>query len=454
MIRAIFADRRRKKKGKKIVMPGTSEHSKTTVPKEKAKTESLRVPKFTATAPIQNPDINSFCVEADSVATKLELEAFNWVFFDLMSILYSDSIVPIVPSTNPVRMCHQTPQALRIFYSKKARPTTTPPIKVQRRVKFKPYKAKDFKTKNLSRQDRVKNTKKTFGEDITQTEKHVNERLYSYGLLSILSTTGFHPSRDMKVRPFSRRLESIVVSLEEEIKKHLPADSKYHTTNLNFNSLEVKVYHGKDVFRGSDGRPLVDDDGNRIRVDCNKKVNLHNDLCFNDEGKQSPNDTARGDHPIVTLTIGSSRALTFVHKWKADKKKWKNGRKVHFQLGQGSMFVLLPEDEIPQAIGTNLHKTQHRAQFSGDGISVALVFRSVKTSSVFHKENHTWQWQEDEFYRDTVQRYLKKNSQRHIISEPSKGRVVRREVEGMKCNVKSFLDKVRKEVWRKTELLG
>lgn len=423
---------KRRRKGNPIPKPGSPGHHKF---ETTAKFREILLEQINKIEEPRNfPPLKSFHVKAKERATQLEKEAFKWVLMELTSKLYPDSIVPIIPSTNSLRMSHQSPQALRVFFS--ARVISLPRTGTAEQLDYK----------KVSKLEMIENTEKNFGEkpmeidynyDYNDYDDETIEKRYSYGLLSIINTTGFHPTRDMKVHPFSPRLERIVGLLEEELRKHLSKDCKYRD-KLNFNSLEVKIYHGKDMFWDETGKPLSDDAGNPIRDDCNNQVNLHNDLCFDDNGFQSLDDTARGDHPIVTLTIGSERRLTFVQKWKKGRK-WENGEKQGFDLGQGSIFCLMPDDEIPQTIGDKLFKTQHGARFSGEGVSIALVFRSVKTHSLFDKRSHKWQWRLDRKYEEAVSMHLENKWKRHESESSERSSKDRTEVKAMRKKAEEFL---------------
>jgi len=289
--------------------------------------------------------------------------------------------------------------------------------------------------------------------------------------MAVWNSTGFHPSVDLKVRPIDPQLNTIVELMTKQLTKILRQQRLSTTTtgnndnfnfdfNFNFNSVEIKLYHGEDIYRDpSTGNTLVDQQGNPLRKDCNKTIMPHCDRLYNDQGIQDPNDTVVGDHPIVTLSIGSPRKLTFYHQWKpmassssgkgaaAGRRKWSepNGsRKDAFWLEQGSLFCLLPEDEIPQPIGTRLHKTKHGAKFDGTGISVALVFRSVKTTSKFQTKTHRWLWQKDETYKHRVKKRLKNRDRYHKLKS-EKESCIGSEIHEMQKNVVSFLDQKRRE---------
>ena len=57
-----------------------------------------------------------------------------------------------------------------------------------------------------------------------------------------------------------------------------------------------------------------------------------------------------------------------------------------------------------------LEKTKHAAEFCGDGISVAMVFRCVeKEVSVFTKTTNRWRFDLDPNYNKSISRFLERN---------------------------------------------
>merc|ERR1712238_421344 len=76
---------------------------------------------------------------------------------------------------------------------------------------------------------------------------------------------------------------------------------------------EVKVYLGKDMFRDDVGNILLTTNKDKMKDKSNKKVGLHNDINFDDDGIQKIDDTADGSHPIATYNVGATRQLIF--KW-------------------------------------------------------------------------------------------------------------------------------------------
>jgi hypothetical protein len=324
-------------------------------------------------------------------------------------------LFPIIPFTNNIRMNYQSPQAIRIF----------------------------------------------FGRDKVVDNNVVMRPIY--GPLSVLKTTGQHPTEAFKVYAFPPELERIRLDLIEEVKGHLGGASlvsaataseeapatKGSVGDLDFNFLEIKVYMGRDIFCCDNyDRPIMGEDNVPLRVDCNKSVGLHNDLNFSDEGIQDPHDTASGEHPIVTVTVGSERDLTFVRMTKPRRSKqqqrWKvcspNSRAV-YTLEDGSIFVLLPTDEIPAGLrGKGLYKTKHKATFGGTGISFGLVFRSVKSFSYFDRTTDKWLWKLDNRYKCQVDRYLTKaDNLFREISSATRKEERRDEIDGICKNVQQFL---------------
>ena len=154
------------------------------------------------------------------------------------------------------------------------------------------------------------------------------------------------------------------------------------------------------MFKTESGSPIMDGKGKPLKTGKVKKVNLHNDLQFNDDGVQAESDTACGTEPTVTLTFGSSRTLTFERKVKhRDGRTWHNTNpesNIPWTLQHGSMFILDPNDEIPKLVSNTRHKTKHRIDFCGKGVSFALVFRCVKRCGTFDMNANRWMVDDEE----------------------------------------------------------
>lgn len=280
-----------------------------------------------------------------------------------MSIDANKYLYPIIPFTNDCRMNYRSPQALRIFFGRDVN-----------------YLKNDFVKRNI------------------------------YGPLAVLKSTGPHPD-NFHVFPFSPLLRNLQKNICEKVRKRIPNIG----IDLDFNSLEIKIYIGPNLFLDKYGLPLRIGKNKPLRSDCNNRVGLHNDVCYLDNGNQKINDTTNGEHPIVTLSIGSTRQLTFVRtKKKNHNKSWWNcndRNNIIHSLENGSMFILSPDDEKPLYFEQTLHKTKHRAHLQDNGISFALVFRSLKTASYFDKDD-IWKWEEDSNFKQGVQRILQRNDKK------------------------------------------
>ena len=268
---------------------------------------------------------------------------------------------PITPLNNPCRMNYQSDQAIRIFFGK----------------------TKSFVSKE-------------------------HERRYVYGPLSVMNSTGSHPTRDYKVYPFPKELLQLTAEVERFINRR-----RVKWTRFNF--VETKVYLGDDMFKTQSGSQIFDEKGMQLKLGKVKKVNLHNDLKFSDDGVQAESDTACGTEPTVTLTFGSSRTLTFERKVKRrDRRTWDNTdleSNVPWTLQHGSIFILEPNDEIPHLVSDTRHKTKHRIDFCGTGVSFALVFRCVKRCGTFDRNTNQWILNAEEQHTiDKVKEHIKKKN--------------------------------------------
>ena len=86
-------------------------------------------------------------------------------------------------------------------------------------------------------------------------------------------------------------------------------------------------------------------------------------------------------------------------------------------MGVGSIFVLEANDDKPAKLPTGddvIHKTKHRINFRGDGISIAFVFRIVQTCSKFHPETNHWMREfKDDKLKDKVRKYIDNNKSKY-----------------------------------------
>ena len=318
---------------------------------------------------------SSFKIEAEEVKTNIDDMIFDFIEKNLLP--FAPFCVPIVPFTNSCRMNYQSPQAMRIFFGR---------TKEQRKLRQRQW-----------------------------VERPI------YGPMGVLKSTGPHPTGGLRVLPFTEEIDNIISAICKEIERRRRKEPNEPTqimaSNFDFNFMEIKIYVGKDVFSDENGKSLMGIDNEPLRNDCNKKVNLHNDLRFDDDANQHKDDTANGSHPTVTYTIGSARELTMVHVTKErEKKPWiksVGNLNTTFTLDNGSLFILLPEDEIPKEDKNVLHKTKHEVHFSKDGLSFAFVFRSILKFSKFESDTNNWLWKEDIEYKHKVENYLRMVEKKH-----------------------------------------
>ena len=347
---------------------------------------------------IRTPQLNSFLLRKYSSKGSLMGRFHHFLTSEMSPI--SKYFHPIIPSTNSCRMNYQSRQAIRVFYGRDL-------------------------VHGLISENRV-------------------ER-YVYGPLAVLQSTGFHPSKDYKVFPFTDDLSEIAGQLSALLNKKKNQVDK-------FNFLEVKMYLGDDLFKTMSGGIICDSEKEPLRLGCNKVVNAHNDLRFSDEGVQSEKDTARSDHPTVTVTVGSPRTIVFEHYVKNTEKesvdtKWTYIGKEHDQsiiLENGSIFVLSPEDDKPTRLKRTsalLHKTKHRVVYDNNGISFAFVFRSVKKTSSFNPITNNWLWDKESTVTQTsVKKYLTKfESKNYIVAT----KVKRTEMSVIDENVRRYLERIK-----------
>ena len=283
----------------------------------------------TFTQPHPKMCLNSMYVDAtENNGTNL---AILWCQTEFLE-MYDDLILRIAPLCNPAKYTHQTRQPLRIFYSK-------------------------------------------LNEDTWHSEI---KRRVIYGPFGVMSTTGYDMN-DFKVLPFTPLITKLVDIIEEQ-----------HCVSVSL--LEIKAFQGEEVFTNVySQKPFHNSLGDPLRVRCNDKLGQHNDHNFDLHGVQSPKDTSMGDQNIVTLSIGCTRELTFVHLVTDESQNWKDtGNRDKYCLQHGSIFILKPGDEIPQKNDGLYYKTQHSSKLSGQGLSFAFVFRQVKTCSLFDASTNVW----------------------------------------------------------------
>ena len=110
----------------------------------------------------------------------------------------------------------------------------------------------------------------------------------------------------LKVFPFDKCLCTILEKIQRKAAKYLQVQEKWKNYKLKFNCLEIQFYFGTDICRGIKGF-----DKKNLGCNCNKTISYHNDCQF-DDGTQSNSDSVSGNHPIVTISFGSTRQLKFL----------------------------------------------------------------------------------------------------------------------------------------------
>ena len=267
--------------------------------------------------------------------------AISWCKTEFLK-LYTTLIVRIAPGTNAAKWSHQTPQPLRMFYSR------------------------------FDLDSRWKNTSKRF----------------LYGAKGVFSSTGIHPN-NFKVRPFTAELEGLASLVQE-------------ATGILVTALEIKIYQGDQILMDKNtGIGLLDNLGNPLKLHSNSSTRKHTDTRVDKDGKQLSTDSVCIDQSIATFTVGSSRKLSFHHMTKLEfSDKWIETKPLgqQFDLEHGSLFVLSPQDETPKLFKGTYHKAKHSAKLMGQDISFAFIFRSVKEESWFDSTTHQWTWNKDPNY--------------------------------------------------------
>ncbi len=122
--------------------------------------------------------------------------------------------------------------------------------------------------------------------------------------MAIIKTTGYHPD-DFRAYPLCPELKNII----DDIAKQILSDHQLFTNikQINFNSMECKIYCGNNTYYENNANPLL-----RQRKNSNNKMcGEHTDFDFYDDGHQKERDTALATHPVFTFTIGSDREYTY-----------------------------------------------------------------------------------------------------------------------------------------------
>ena len=311
--------------------------------------------------------LHSFKIDRDDIDHSVR-QLFKRFILDEMEP-FSKYFTPIVPFTNNCWMNYQSPQAICVFYGR-----------------------------NKHKESTVDATVRA-----------------AYGSIAVISSTGPHPTTGYKVFPFTSVIERMSAAMVELVQR---SNKVQTTTKTDFNFLEIKIYLGEDMFEDKDNVTTTEKGNQRLRRDCAKLVNYHNDVRFRDNGLPQNNETVMADQPTVTFSCGSNRQLVFGRSTKnpLTDRCWSRIKECQtFDLEHGSVFVLSPGDEKPTVVANDdskIHKTQHRVRFAGNGVSIAFVFCCVTKFSKFHPKNHSLLWHYED---DLCQRRVKKHTDRYLL---------------------------------------
>ena len=65
-----------------------------------------------------------------------------------------------------------------------------------------------------------------------------------------------------------------------------------------------------------------------------------------------------------------------------------------------------------------IHKTKHRIDFCGNGISIAFVFCLVQTRTKFHPETNHWMWEfEHAKLKDKVRTCIDNSKSKYVVTK-------------------------------------
>ncbi len=238
-----------------------------------------------------------------------------------------------------------------------------------------------------------------------------------YGASSVMKTTGPWPT-NYRVFPLDDEMKMFVKEFLTEIRRH--RQNEYKSFDFQFNFLEIKIYLGPKMFQTDSGETLLDWNGKPLNKKSNKIIRAHCDVQFDDNGIQKESDSVNGMHPTLTYNIGCTRKLEFIRLRKRSQTSdgrrfpWEKSTKseiIAFSLSDNSVFLLSPEDEKPKRKQNTLFKEQHQGTFREEGISIGLVFRSVKDTSYFHQDTNLWLWTLDEKHKNpssTASKFVKR----------------------------------------------
>ena len=191
----------------------------------------------------------------------------------------------------------------------------------------------------------------------------------TYGPISTSSSVGMDPN-NFSTKPLSLNM----YKTGEEIRTYLLNNCSTSTKNFltePFNHCTVLVYSG--------------DNNNGC---SNSSLAFHSDCTFDHNGNYIVGRNSQQENTCVAvLTLGDSRTLHFKKRVlvvsQTKRKRWTvtNDETVSFNLGENSVFLLHPEDEIPSIKCNDNMQSQYvhgGVKISNkNDLSVAFAFRVV-----------------------------------------------------------------------------
>lgn len=326
-----------------------------------------------------HPDIRSFLVKG-VFNKKQGKRLIDFIRRQFEKNFIDKMVMPIKPLLNSVRLNLRSPQAMRMFFAK------TP----------------------------EKNCVETSDSSIDAAiDKNYISTRYFYGEKGIFTTTAPDP-RLFTVFGIENNkcLEDILCIVSEEVKKSLKLKYGWEG-ELDFNSIELKFYFGSNVCEGITGL-----DKQPWKCNNNKKIGIHADCRFSEDGQQAPTDTADGNHPIATVSVGGTRKLSFFSEKKERNRTLGETPPLltTFELDHNSLFILMSwEDEVfKEQKDQSFRRVKHSAKFNGQDFSVAMVFRHVKKENVglFGTQSGAWLYSNESINAYPTARTLLDNHKR------------------------------------------
>jgi hypothetical protein len=183
---------------------------------------------------------------------------------------------------------------------------------------------------------------------------------------------------ECQTKPMSHAMVLLATAVQDKLRQR----KSCNTTDLSdaFNSVTILLYMGSDV----------------IRERKESSLGFHCDTEYTAKGEFVSNNSQKQNTPVVVLTLGDERTLHMKKRFAASDGTWinnENEKKTHaFVLTDESIFVLHPDDEVPRPRGYSdgsLSQFQHGGVNVTEGLSVAIIFRTVTTKADMHITRNT-----------------------------------------------------------------